>query len=140
MAGRTNIENCITFYQFAEKQNLPYLKGNCLKLIALNWNNFSSEHFIELSAPLFYRILKRHGISLFCEYIIKREALYIRLFALLYAVKTAVSQKYRILEKFIIIPYQQQQAFWNFLVIFLQQFFFFFQSIRRHFAFNNSYE
>ncbi|GFN77456.1 ankyrin repeat and fyve domain-containing protein 1 [Plakobranchus ocellatus] len=53
-----NMKNCIKFYQTAEEMNAEVLKNHCSELISNHWNEFTSEDFVSMPAPLLYEMFK----------------------------------------------------------------------------------
>ncbi|XP_025091346.1 rabankyrin-5-like isoform X2 [Pomacea canaliculata] len=53
-----NMKNCIQFYQTAEEMSAEVLKKHCSELISNHWNEFTSEDFKTMPAPLLYGIFK----------------------------------------------------------------------------------
>ncbi|XP_021369516.1 rabankyrin-5-like isoform X1 [Mizuhopecten yessoensis] len=53
-----NMKNCITFYQTAEEIGADLLKRHCSTLISNHWNDFTSEDFVHMPAPLLYQMFK----------------------------------------------------------------------------------
>lgn len=53
-----NMKNCIQFYQTAEEMGAEVLKKHCSELISNHWNEFTSEDFKTMPAPLLYGMFK----------------------------------------------------------------------------------
>ncbi|XP_055862003.1 rabankyrin-5-like [Biomphalaria glabrata] len=53
-----NMKNCIKFYQTAEEMQAEVLKKHCSELISNHWNQFTSEDFASMPAPLLYKMFK----------------------------------------------------------------------------------
>ncbi|KAK3787016.1 hypothetical protein RRG08_037295 [Elysia crispata] len=53
-----NMKNCIKFYQTAEEMQAEVLKSHCSELISNHWNEFTSEDFASMPAPLLYGMFK----------------------------------------------------------------------------------
>ncbi|KAL5017224.1 hypothetical protein ScPMuIL_006813 [Solemya velum] len=53
-----NMKNCIHFYQTAEEMGADLLKAHCSELISNHWNDFTSDDFTTMSAPLLYKMFK----------------------------------------------------------------------------------
>ncbi|KAL4223226.1 Ankyrin repeat and FYVE domain-containing protein 1 [Mactra antiquata] len=53
-----NVRNCIQFYQTAEEMSAELLKSHCSELISNHWNDFTSEDFASMPAPLLYKMFK----------------------------------------------------------------------------------
>ncbi|GFR77207.1 ankyrin repeat and FYVE domain-containing protein 1 [Elysia marginata] len=53
-----NMKNCIKFYQTAEEMQAEVLKSHCSELISNHWNEFTSEDFASMPAPLLYEMFK----------------------------------------------------------------------------------
>lgn len=53
-----NMKNCIKFYQSAEEMGADILKNHCSELISNHWNDFTSEDFVSMPAPLLYKMFK----------------------------------------------------------------------------------
>ncbi|XP_060560051.1 rabankyrin-5-like, partial [Ruditapes philippinarum] len=53
-----NMKNCIQFYQTAEEMDAELLKSHCSELISNHWNDFTSEDFVSMPAPLLYKMFK----------------------------------------------------------------------------------
>ncbi|KAH9525635.1 Ankyrin repeat and FYVE domain-containing protein 1, partial [Bulinus truncatus] len=53
-----NMKNCIRFYQTAEEMQAEVLKKHCSELISNHWNQFTSEDFASMPAPLLYKMFK----------------------------------------------------------------------------------
>ncbi|KAK6190601.1 hypothetical protein SNE40_002431 [Patella caerulea] len=53
-----NMKNCIKFYQTAEEMSAEVLKLHCSELITNHWNDFTSDDFVYLPAPLLYKMFK----------------------------------------------------------------------------------
>ncbi|XP_055996829.1 rabankyrin-5-like isoform X5 [Ostrea edulis] len=53
-----NMKNCIRFYQTAEEIQAELLKNHCSELISNHWNDFTSEDFEHMPAPLLYQMFK----------------------------------------------------------------------------------
>ncbi|XP_076107100.1 rabankyrin-5-like isoform X1 [Mytilus galloprovincialis] len=53
-----NMKNCIRFYQTAEEISAELLKQHCSELISNHWNDFTSDDFETMPAPLLYSMFK----------------------------------------------------------------------------------
>ncbi|KAK7469532.1 hypothetical protein BaRGS_00036438, partial [Batillaria attramentaria] len=53
-----NMKNCIQFYQTSEEMGAEVLKKHCSELISNHWNEFTSEDFKTMPAPLLYGMFK----------------------------------------------------------------------------------
>ncbi|XP_076453246.1 rabankyrin-5-like [Babylonia areolata] len=53
-----NMKNCIQFYQTAEEMGAEVLKKHCSELISNHWNEFTSDDFKTMPAPLLYNMFK----------------------------------------------------------------------------------
>ncbi|KAL3858016.1 hypothetical protein ACJMK2_012632 [Sinanodonta woodiana] len=53
-----NMKNCIRFYQTSEEMGAELLKKHCSELISNHWNDFTSEDFSSMPAPLLYKMFK----------------------------------------------------------------------------------
>ncbi|XP_014670719.1 PREDICTED: rabankyrin-5-like [Priapulus caudatus] len=52
------VGNCIKYFQTADSLGASALKNHCSQLISLYWNDFTSEDFASMSAPLLYSMFK----------------------------------------------------------------------------------
>lgn len=58
LISTVHLGNCLTLYAAAEEISLDNLKQHSLELISNHWNDFTSENFAEMSAPLLYNMFK----------------------------------------------------------------------------------
>ncbi|XP_054749515.2 rabankyrin-5-like [Lytechinus pictus] len=58
LMSSVNVRNCIRYYQVAEDIGAMQLKGYCSELISSHWNDFTSEDFGNMAAPLLYKMFK----------------------------------------------------------------------------------
>ncbi|XP_067130283.1 rabankyrin-5 [Centruroides vittatus] len=58
LMSSVNVTNCVKFYQTADEIGAEALKNHCSELISNHWNDFSSEDFAHMSAPLLYQMFK----------------------------------------------------------------------------------
>lgn len=53
-----NVRNCVKFYQTADEIGADILKNHCSELISSHWNDFTSEDFVHMTAPLLFKMFK----------------------------------------------------------------------------------
>ncbi|XP_065201380.1 rabankyrin-5 [Planococcus citri] len=53
-----NVKNCVRFYTTADEIGAETLKQHCSSLISTHWEDFTSEDFAHMSAPLLYHMFK----------------------------------------------------------------------------------
>ncbi|XP_067934786.1 rabankyrin-5-like [Watersipora subatra] len=58
LTTHVTVKNCIRFYQTANDINAETLKSHCSELISNNWDDFTSEDFASMPAPLLYQMFK----------------------------------------------------------------------------------
>ncbi|KAK3918452.1 Rabankyrin-5, partial [Frankliniella fusca] len=58
LMASVNVKNCVRFYTTADEIGAETLKEHCSTLISSHWDDFSSEDFSHMSAPLLYRMFK----------------------------------------------------------------------------------
>ncbi|KAK2174571.1 hypothetical protein NP493_794g01007 [Ridgeia piscesae] len=58
LMSSVTVNNCIHFYQAADEVNAESLRQHCCDLISVHWDNFTSEDFEGMSAPLVYKMFK----------------------------------------------------------------------------------
>eukprot|EP00094_Tigriopus_californicus_P006780 TCALIF_06531-PA protein Name:"Similar to ANKFY1 Ankyrin repeat and FYVE domain-containing protein 1 (Homo sapiens)" AED:0.14 eAED:0.18 QI:11/0/0/1/1/0.5/2/0/138 len=58
LMGSVKSTNCIQYYATADDIGAQALKEHCFALISTHWNEFGSEDFAEMTAPLLYSMLK----------------------------------------------------------------------------------
>lgn len=58
LVSSVNVSNCVKFYQTADEIDAKTLKEHCSQLISNYWNNFTSDDFAHMSAPLLYEMFK----------------------------------------------------------------------------------
>lgn len=54
-----NVRNCVKFYQIADELTATNLRSHCSELISNHWDDFTSEDFRHMSAPLLYKMFKQ---------------------------------------------------------------------------------
>ncbi|XP_039298509.1 rabankyrin-5 [Nilaparvata lugens] len=60
LMASVNVKNCVRFYSTADEIGAETLKEHCSSLISANWDDFSSEDFAHMRAPLLYEMFKRN--------------------------------------------------------------------------------
>ncbi|XP_038074756.1 rabankyrin-5-like isoform X2 [Patiria miniata] len=58
LMSSVNVRNCIRYYQTAEEIGATSLKAHCSELISTHWNDFTSNDFVNMTAPLLYKMFK----------------------------------------------------------------------------------
>jgi len=58
LMASVSVSNCVRFYATADEINALQLKEHCSHLISTNWDSFSYQDFVSLSAQLVYDMLK----------------------------------------------------------------------------------
>lgn len=58
LMASVNVKNCVRYYTTADEIGADTLKEHCSTLISTHWDDFSSEDFSHMSAPLLYRMFK----------------------------------------------------------------------------------
>lgn len=53
-----NVKNCVRFYQLADEIGVDNLRNHCSELISSYWNDFTSDDFVHMSAPLLFQMFK----------------------------------------------------------------------------------
>ncbi|CAF0740586.1 unnamed protein product [Adineta steineri] len=53
------VRNCLKFYKVAEEIGAQVLQTHCSQLISTHWNDFTSEDFQHLPAPMTYKLFKQ---------------------------------------------------------------------------------
>jgi ankyrin repeat protein len=53
-----NVLNCVKFYQTADEIGAINLKNHCSELVSNHWNDFTSNDFVHMSAPLLFQMFK----------------------------------------------------------------------------------
>lgn len=53
-----SVHNCVKFYQTADEIGANHLKNHCSQLVSNHWNDFTSNDFVHMSAPLLYNMFK----------------------------------------------------------------------------------
>ncbi|RWS12587.1 rabankyrin-5-like protein [Dinothrombium tinctorium] len=53
-----NVSNCVKFYQTADEIGALNLRNHCSELISAHWDDFTSEDFAHMSAPLLFNMFK----------------------------------------------------------------------------------
>ncbi|CAG2118862.1 unnamed protein product, partial [Medioppia subpectinata] len=53
-----NVSNCVQFYQTADEIGAETLKNHCSELVSNHWDDFTSDDFVSMSAPLLYAMFK----------------------------------------------------------------------------------
>ena len=53
-----NVSNCVHFYQVADEIGAETLKNHCSELVSNHWDDFTSDDFVTMSAPLLYQMFK----------------------------------------------------------------------------------
>ncbi|KAJ9588903.1 hypothetical protein L9F63_017781 [Diploptera punctata] len=56
LMASVNVRNCVKFYTTADEIGAETLKEHCSGLISAHWDDFTSEDFAHMSAPLLYRM------------------------------------------------------------------------------------
>lgn len=69
-----NVKNCVKFYQLADEIGVENLRNHCSELISSYWNDFTSDDFANMSAPLLFNMFKsKTNFPLHTAIRIKRE-------------------------------------------------------------------
>ncbi|KAF0300092.1 Rabankyrin-5 [Amphibalanus amphitrite] len=58
LMSSVSVKNCIKFYTTADDIGAGTLKDYCSRLISTHWNDFTSEDFAHMKAPLVYEMFK----------------------------------------------------------------------------------
>uniref|UniRef100_A0A1B6G1J7 FYVE-type domain-containing protein n=2 Tax=Cuerna arida TaxID=1464854 RepID=A0A1B6G1J7_9HEMI len=58
LVSSVNVRNCIRYYSTADEINANVLKEHCSALISTYWDDFTSEDFVHMGAPLLYHMFK----------------------------------------------------------------------------------
>nr|XP_037289089.1 LOW QUALITY PROTEIN: rabankyrin-5-like [Rhipicephalus microplus] len=58
LVSSVNVKNCVRYYQLADEIGAHNLQRHCSELISNHWNDFGSEDFAHMSAPLLYSMFK----------------------------------------------------------------------------------
>ncbi|XP_033627890.1 rabankyrin-5-like [Asterias rubens] len=58
LMSSVDVRNCIRYYQTAEEIGATSLKAHCSELISNHWNDFTSDDFVNMTAPLLYKMFK----------------------------------------------------------------------------------
>ncbi|XP_077510441.1 rabankyrin-5 isoform X1 [Amblyomma americanum] len=58
LMSSVNVKNCVRYYQLADEIGAHNLQHHCSELISNHWNDFGSEDFAHMSAPLLYSMFK----------------------------------------------------------------------------------
>ena len=53
-----NVHNCVKFYQISDELQALNLRSHCSELITSHWDDFTSDDFVHMSAPLLYNMFK----------------------------------------------------------------------------------
>jgi len=53
-----NVSNCVKFYQTADEIGADNLKNHCSELVSNHWDDFTSNDFVHMSAPLLFNMFK----------------------------------------------------------------------------------
>lgn len=53
-----NVKNCVKFYQLADEIGVENLRNHCSELISSYWNDFTSDDFQHMTAPLLFQMFK----------------------------------------------------------------------------------
>ena len=68
------MKNCVKFYQIADEIGVDNLRNHCSELISSYWNDFTSDDFAHMSAPLLFQMFKsKTNFPLHTAIKIKRE-------------------------------------------------------------------
>lgn len=74
LMASVNVRNCVRFYTTADEIGANTLKEHCSGLISAHWDDFSSEDFAHMSAPLLYSMFKsKTGFPLHAAVRLHRE-------------------------------------------------------------------
>lgn len=58
LMASVNVKNCVRFYTTADEIGAETLKDHCATLISAHWDDFTSEDFAHMVAPLLYEMFK----------------------------------------------------------------------------------
>ena len=58
LISSVNVKNCVRYYQMAEELGVELLRNHCSSLISNHWDDFTSEDFAHMSAPLLFAMFK----------------------------------------------------------------------------------
>ncbi|EEC09893.1 ankyrin repeat containing protein [Ixodes scapularis] len=58
LMSSVNVKNCVRYYQMADEIGARNLQHHCSELISNHWNDFGSDDFAHMSAPLLYSMFK----------------------------------------------------------------------------------
>ena len=53
-----SVSNCVQFYQTADEIGAEILKNHCSELVSNHWDDFTSDDFVSMSAPLLHQMFK----------------------------------------------------------------------------------
>ncbi|XP_023713314.1 rabankyrin-5 isoform X2 [Cryptotermes secundus] len=74
LMASVNVRNCVRFYTTADEIGAETLKEHCSGLISAHWDDFTSEDFAHMSAPLLFRMFKsKTGFPLHAAVRLQRE-------------------------------------------------------------------
>ncbi|XP_067015008.2 rabankyrin-5 [Anabrus simplex] len=74
LMASVNVRNCVRFYTTADEIGADTLKEHCSGLISAHWDDFTSEDFAHMTAPLLYRMFKaKTGFPLHAAVRLHRE-------------------------------------------------------------------
>ncbi|KDR22440.1 Ankyrin repeat and FYVE domain-containing protein 1, partial [Zootermopsis nevadensis] len=74
LMASVNVRNCVRFYTTADEIGAETLKEHCSGLISAHWDDFTSEDFAHMSAPLLFQIFKsKTGFPLHAAARLQRE-------------------------------------------------------------------
>ncbi|XP_064648552.1 rabankyrin-5-like isoform X2 [Lineus longissimus] len=59
LMSSVHVGNCIRYYETADEIGAEILKSHCSELISNHWNDFTSEDFAQMTAPLLYNMFKQ---------------------------------------------------------------------------------
>lgn len=58
LISSVNVKNCVRYYQMAEELGVELLRNHCSSLISNHWDDFTSDDFAHMSAPLLFAMFK----------------------------------------------------------------------------------
>uniref|UniRef100_A0A2R5LJ33 Ankyrin repeat and fyve domain-containing protein 1 n=1 Tax=Ornithodoros turicata TaxID=34597 RepID=A0A2R5LJ33_9ACAR len=58
LMSSVTVKNCVRYYQTADEIGAKCLQRHCSELISNHWNDFNSDDFAHMSAPLLYNMFK----------------------------------------------------------------------------------
>ncbi|XP_069684015.1 rabankyrin-5 [Periplaneta americana] len=74
LMASVNVRNCVRYYTTADEIGAETLKQHCSGLISAHWDDFTSEDFAHMSAPLLFRMFKsKTGFPLHAAVRLQRE-------------------------------------------------------------------